>query len=80
MAIIGYGETEKCGPTLTKSVFPYSVDLIFPSSEMIENLGNAEQRLEQVFWWAHWFYFKNVHWKSDSVEKNSWSQLLLLSG
>lgn len=46
MAVIGYGETAKCGPTLTKPVFPYSVDLIFPPSEMIENLGNAEQLLE----------------------------------
>lgn len=80
MTVIGYGKTAKRGPTLTKPVFPDSVDWTSPPSEMIENLGNAEQLLEQVFWWAHWFYFKNVHWKSDAVEKNSRSQLLLLFG
>lgn len=38
MAVTGYGETMKCGPTLTKPVFPYSVDLTFPPSVMSQRI------------------------------------------
>lgn len=75
MAIIGYGKSAKCGPVLTKPVFTYSVNLTFPQSVMTSR-GFCECRATVLAGplMDTRIFTRNVHWKSDSLQKNSWAQ------